>query len=40
MDPKSFQLNEKFMHKTFMDVVVSEKVFALTYDSLLCVYSL
>lgn len=40
MDPKSFIFNEKFGHKTYVDVVIIDKVYALTYDSLLCVFSL
>lgn len=41
MDPKPFGLNEKFMHKNFIDTHVTESsVYALTYDSLMTVFSL
>ncbi|CAD8068911.1 unnamed protein product [Paramecium primaurelia] len=41
MDPKPFLLNEQFMHKNFIDIHVTQySVFALTFDSLITVFSL
>lgn len=30
LDPKSFIMNDKFVHKTFVDIVVTDRVYALT----------
>ena len=40
MDPKSFVLNDRFAYKTFVDIVVIDKLFALTSDSSLCIFTL
>lgn len=44
MEAKSFYLNEKFLDKTFIDLVLynsstSLKLFTVTTDSLLCIFS-
>ena len=43
MEPKNLYLNEKFVDKTFMDIVIyqaaSIKLFTVTKDGLLCIFS-